>query len=120
MRYEPELAMQFHPSMSLKVGSAGSEPNNTGQSTFRNFLHAVGLISDCGDAPLSRCWRHDPRPLHPRSARFSRHLSLRVALCAARRQTPDSQELHRGVIRGLQAGLFEVRDGNAKLPVAMA
>ena len=58
--------------------------NNTGHSTFRNFLHVAVLISDCGDAPKCGCWRHDLRPLHPRSARFPRHLSLRVALCAAR------------------------------------
>jgi len=58
--------------------------DNTGQSSFRNFLQAAGSFPDCARLTRRRCWLHDLRPLDPGSTQFPRHLSLRVALCAPR------------------------------------
>ena len=65
-------------------GPEDGDGRRRGHSRIRNFLQTIEPIPDCGGASKRRCLRYDIRSLDPRSARFARHLPLRVALCAPR------------------------------------
>ena len=55
-----------------------------GQSKIGNFLQRFGRFSDAAEAGEGGCFIHDQRPRHPRSARISGYLPLRVALRSSR------------------------------------
>ena len=73
-----------HAKTAPKTGTKTGTGRRPGQSKIGNFLQALGHFSDAAEAGEGGCFIHDHRPRHPRSARISGYLPLRVALRSAR------------------------------------